>query len=64
VLGFMQMALAALAPPLGLLPRDSVVAMVAVVGASLALALVCGLFTLRAPRGLRPRRRRGRAAKS
>src|SRR5712671_4481036 len=56
LLGFMQMALAALGTLLlGLLPRDSVVAMVAVVGASLALALVCGLFTLRAPaEGLRP----------
>ena len=56
LLGFMQMAVAALGTLLlGLLPRDSVVAMVAVVGASLALALVCGLFTLRAPaEGLRP----------
>jgi DHA1 family bicyclomycin/chloramphenicol resistance-like MFS transporter len=49
LLGFMQMAVAALGTLLlGLLPRDSVLAMVAVVGASLALALVCGLFTLRA----------------
>jgi DHA1 family bicyclomycin/chloramphenicol resistance-like MFS transporter len=66
LLGFMQMALAALGTLLlGLLPRDSVVAMVAVVGASLALALVCGLFTLRAPqKGCVPRRRRGRASKS
>jgi MFS transporter, DHA1 family, multidrug resistance protein len=50
LLGFMQMTVAALGTLLvGLLPRDSVVAMVAVVGISLALALVCGLFTLRAP---------------
>jgi len=43
------MAVAALGTLLlGLLPRGSVVAMVAVVGASLVLALVCGLFTLRA----------------
>ena len=49
------MAIAALGTLLlGLLPRDSVVAMVAVVGVSLALALVCGLFTLRAAEGLRP----------
>jgi hypothetical protein len=50
------MAVAALGTLLlGLLPRDSVVAMVAVVGASLTLALVCGLFTLRVPaEGLRP----------
>jgi DHA1 family bicyclomycin/chloramphenicol resistance-like MFS transporter len=56
LLGFMQMAIAALGTLLlGLLPRDSVVAMVSVVGASLALALLCGLFTLRAPtEGLRP----------
>jgi MFS transporter, DHA1 family, multidrug resistance protein len=56
LLGFMQMAVAALGTLLlGLLPRDSVVAMVAVVGASLVLALVCGLFTLRAlAQGLRP----------
>jgi DHA1 family bicyclomycin/chloramphenicol resistance-like MFS transporter len=50
LLGFMQMMIAALGTLLvGLLPRDSVLAMVAVVGAALALALVCGLFTLRAP---------------
>ena len=48
LLGFMQMGVAALGTLLlGLLPRDSVVAMVAVVGASLALAQICGLFTLR-----------------
>jgi hypothetical protein len=47
-LGFMQMAVAALGTLLlGLLPRDSVAAMVAVVGASLVLAHLCGLFTLR-----------------
>ena len=34
---------------LGLLPRDNVVAMVAVVGTSLALAFLCGLLTLRPP---------------
>ena len=34
---------------LGLLPRNSVVAMVAVVSASLALAFLCGLLTLRPP---------------
>src|SRR5258705_12301898 len=56
LLGFMQMAVAALGTLLlGLLPRDSIVAMVAVVGAALALALPCGLFTLRASaEGLRP----------
>src|SRR5437016_9880816 len=56
LLGFMQMMIAALGTLLvGLLPRDSVVAMVAVVGAALALALLCGLFTLRASaEGLRP----------
>jgi DHA1 family bicyclomycin/chloramphenicol resistance-like MFS transporter len=56
LLGFMQMAVAALGTLLlGLLPRGSVVAMVAVVGASLVLALVCGLFTLRAAaEGRRP----------
>jgi DHA1 family bicyclomycin/chloramphenicol resistance-like MFS transporter len=48
LLGFMQMGVAALGTLLlGLLPRDSVAAMVAVVGASLALAQLCGLFTLR-----------------
>jgi len=34
---------------LGQLPRDNVVAMVSVVGASLALAFLCGLLTLRPP---------------
>jgi len=48
LLGFMQMGVAALGTLLlGLLPRDSVTAMVAVVGASLALAQICGLLTLR-----------------
>ena len=48
LLGFMQMAVAALGTLLlGLLPRDDVVAMVAVVGAALALAFLCGLLTLR-----------------
>src|SRR5882724_1947113 len=48
LLGFMQMAVAALGTLLlGLLPRDSVLAMVAVVGASLALAQLFGLLTLR-----------------
>jgi DHA1 family bicyclomycin/chloramphenicol resistance-like MFS transporter len=50
LLGFMQMAVAAFGTLLlGLLPRDSVVAMVAVVGAFLALAFLCGLLTLRPP---------------
>jgi DHA1 family bicyclomycin/chloramphenicol resistance-like MFS transporter len=50
LMGFMQMAVAAFGTlVLGLLPRDSVLAMVAVVGASLALAQLCGLLTLRAP---------------
>jgi DHA1 family bicyclomycin/chloramphenicol resistance-like MFS transporter len=50
LLGFMQMTVAAFGTLLlGLLPRDSVVAMVAVVGASLALAMVCGLLSLRPP---------------
>jgi len=50
LLGFMQMTIAALGTLLlGLLPRDSVTAMVAVVGASLALAFLCGLLTLRPP---------------
>ena len=50
LLGFMQMGVAALGTLLlGLLPRDSVTAMVAVVGASLALAFLCGLLTLRPP---------------
>jgi hypothetical protein len=39
----------------GLLSCGSVLAMVAVVGASLALALICGLLTWRMPgQGLRP----------
>ena len=47
LMGFAQMAIAALGTLLlGLLPRGSVGAMVAVVGASLALALGCGLLTL------------------
>jgi MFS transporter, DHA1 family, multidrug resistance protein len=50
LLGFMQMAVAAFGTLLlGLLPRGSVVAMVVVVGASLALAFLCGLLTLRPP---------------
>jgi DHA1 family bicyclomycin/chloramphenicol resistance-like MFS transporter len=50
LLGFMQMTIAALGTLLlGLLPRDNVVAMVAVVGASLALAFLFGLLTLRGP---------------
>ena len=50
LLGFMQMAVAALGTLLlGLLPRGSVAAMVAVVGAALALAFLCGLLSLRPP---------------
>jgi len=50
LLGFMQMSVAALGTLLlGLLPRDSVLAMVLVVGTSLALAQLCGIFTLRRP---------------
>jgi len=50
LLGFMQMAVAALGTLLlGLLPRDSVVAMVVVVGAFLTLAFLCGLLTFRPP---------------
>jgi len=50
LMGFMQMMIAALGTLLiGRLPRDSVLGMVAIVGAALALALVCGLLTLRAP---------------
>jgi MFS transporter, DHA1 family, multidrug resistance protein len=68
LMGFMQMTIAALATLLiGRLPRDSVLAMVAVVGAALALALVCGLLTLRAPaegeRAAPMPRLRGQAAK-
>jgi MFS transporter, DHA1 family, multidrug resistance protein len=56
LMGFMQMTIAALGTLLiGRLPRDSVPAMVAVVGAALALALFCGLLTLRTPgEGVRP----------
>jgi MFS transporter, DHA1 family, multidrug resistance protein len=56
LLGFMQMTVAALGTLLlGLLPRDSAVAMVAVVGTSLTLAFLCGLLALRRPtEGLRP----------
>jgi MFS transporter, DHA1 family, multidrug resistance protein len=56
LLGFMQMTVAALGTVLlGLLPRDSALAMVAVVGASLTLAFLCGLFSLRRPlEGPRP----------
>ena len=50
LLGFTQMTVAALGTLLlGLLPRDDVVAMVAVVGAALALAFLCGILTLRPP---------------
>jgi DHA1 family bicyclomycin/chloramphenicol resistance-like MFS transporter len=66
--GFTQMIIAALGTLLlGLLPRGSVLAMVAVVSVSLTLALVCGLLTLRAPtQALRPApaaRLRGQVAK-
>jgi DHA1 family bicyclomycin/chloramphenicol resistance-like MFS transporter len=56
LLGFMQMTVAALGTVLlGLLPRDSAIAMVAIVGASLTLAFLCGLLTLRGPvEGPRP----------
>ena len=56
LMGFTQMMIAALGTLLlGLLPRGSVLAMVAVVSVSLALAFVCGLLTLRAPtQALRP----------
>ncbi len=50
LLGFTQMTVAALGTLLlGLLPRGNVAAMVAVVGASLAFAFLCGLLTLRPP---------------
>ena len=50
LLGFMQMTVAALGTLLlGLLPRDSAVAMMAVVGTSLTLAFLCGLLSLRRP---------------
>jgi hypothetical protein len=46
----MQMTVAAIGTLLlGVVPRGSVVAMVAVVGISLALAFLCGLLTLRPP---------------
>jgi MFS transporter, DHA1 family, multidrug resistance protein len=49
LMGFMQMTIAALGTLLiGQLSRNSALAMVAVVGAALALALICGLLTLRA----------------
>ncbi len=68
LIGFMQMMIAALGTLLiGRLPRNSVLAMVVVVGAALALALVFGLLTLRAPwESPRPAPRprlRGQAAK-
>ena len=68
LMGFMQMMIAALGTLLvGRLPRDSVLAMAAVVGAALALALICGLLTLRAPaetlHPLPAYRLRGQAAK-
>jgi MFS transporter, DHA1 family, multidrug resistance protein len=50
LIGFIQMMIAAFGAFLvGQLPRDSVSAMVAVVGACLMLALVFGLLTLRRP---------------
>jgi DHA1 family bicyclomycin/chloramphenicol resistance-like MFS transporter len=50
LMGFAQMMIAALGTLLlGLLPRGSVVAMVTVVGACLALAFGCGLLALLAP---------------
>jgi MFS transporter, DHA1 family, multidrug resistance protein len=56
LIGFMQMMIAALGTLLiGMVPRNSVLAMVAVVGAALALAQICGLLTLRSPgEGVRP----------
>jgi DHA1 family bicyclomycin/chloramphenicol resistance-like MFS transporter len=56
LMGFTQMIIAALGTLLlGLLPRGSVLAMVAVVSVCLVLAFVCGLLTLRAPsQALRP----------
>ena len=56
LLGFMQMTVAALGTLLlGLLPLDSAVAMMAVVGTSLTLAFLCGLLALRRPaEGQRP----------
>jgi MFS transporter, DHA1 family, multidrug resistance protein len=50
LLGFLQMMIAAIGTLLiGLLPLESVLSMVAVVGASLVLALIFGLFALRRP---------------
>jgi MFS transporter, DHA1 family, multidrug resistance protein len=56
LIGFMQMMIAALGTLLiGILPRNSVLAMVAVVGGALTLAQICGLLTLRSPaEGVRP----------
>jgi MFS transporter, DHA1 family, multidrug resistance protein len=69
LMGFAQMTIAALGTLLlGLLPRDSVLAMVAVVGLSLALALGCGLLSLLtsppAPRAPAARLRRQTASAS
>ena len=66
LIGFSQMTIAALGTfLLGILPRGSVLAMVAVVGPSLALALGFGLFSLALAQGpsLRARRLRGSIAK-
>src|SRR3984893_13099488 len=64
LLGFMQMAVAALGTLLlGLLPRDSVLAMVVVVGASLALAQLFGLLTLRRSAQMPAARLPGKVAK-
>ncbi|MBV8736447.1 MAG: multidrug effflux MFS transporter [Alphaproteobacteria bacterium] len=55
LMGFTQMMIAALGTfLLGMLPRGSVLAMVAVVGTSLALALGCGLLSLALAPGLSP----------
>ncbi len=55
LMGFTQMTIAALGTfLLGTLPRGSVLAMVAVVGTSLALALGCGLLSLALAPGLSP----------
>lgn len=55
LMGFTQMMIAALGTfLLGTLPRGSVLAMVAVVGTSLALALGCGLLSLALAPGLSP----------
>ena len=56
LLGFLQMTTAAIGTLLiGLLPQKSVLSMVAVVGASLTLALIFGLLALRRPgAALRP----------